>query len=88
MTNQHVFIADLGDGCPAAAGWVDYWDHLALPLTGQAFADAQAILDDWDDPNSPQGGLGDCWGRVANVNRLRTLVDPTTRPASRADGVP
>jgi hypothetical protein len=44
MTNQYVFIADLEDGCPAAAGWVDYFDHLTLPLTGQALADAQAIL--------------------------------------------
>jgi hypothetical protein len=85
MTNQHVFIADLEDGCPAAAGWVDYWDHLTLPLTGQALADAKAILADWDDPDSPQGGLGDCWGCAANVARLRHLVDEATR---REDGAP
>jgi hypothetical protein len=40
----------------------------------------------WDDPDSPQGGLGDCWGCVANVARLRALVDQATQPASRADG--
>ena len=87
MTNQHVFIADLEDGCPAAAGWVDYFDHLTLtlPLTGQALADAQAILAAWDNPDSPQGGLGDCWGCTANVNRLRTLIHQATHP-SRADG--
>jgi hypothetical protein len=85
MTTQHVFIADLEEGCPAAAGWVDYFDHLTLPLTGQALADAQAILTDWDDPDSPQGGLGDCWGCTANVDRLRALVDQAT---SREDGAP
>jgi hypothetical protein len=82
-----IFIVDAEDGCPAAAGWVDYFDHLTLPLAGQALADAQALLADWDDPDSPQGGLGDCWGCVANVNRLRTLIDhATAQPASRADG--
>jgi hypothetical protein len=87
MTNQHVFIADLEEGCPAAAGWVDYWDHLTLPLTGQALADAQAILADWGDPNSPQGDLGDCWGCTANVNRFRALIDQATnQPATREDG--
>jgi hypothetical protein len=85
MTNQHVFIADLEDGCPAATGWVEYWDHLTLPLTNQALADAQAILTGWDDPDSPQGGLGDCWGCDANVDRLRHLVDEAT---SREDGAP
>jgi hypothetical protein len=89
MTNQHIFIADLEDGCPAAADWVDYFDHLTLPLTGQALADAQAILAGWDDPNSPQGGLGDCWGCVANVNRFRALIDQATnQPATREDGAP
>ena len=83
-----IFIADAADGCPAAACWVDYFDHLTLPLTGQALADAQAILAGWDDPSSPQGGLGDCWGCVANVNRLRALVDQATQPAIRADGAP
>jgi hypothetical protein len=39
----------------------------------------------WDDPDSPQGGLGDCWGCTANVNRLRTLIHQAT---SRADGAP
>ena len=34
MTNQHVFIADLEDGCPAAAGWVDYFDHLIPTMMG------------------------------------------------------
>jgi hypothetical protein len=87
MTERSVFIADLEDGCPAAAGWVAYFDHLALPLTGQALADAQATLADWDDPDSPQGGLGDCWGCVANVNRLRALVDQATRPNGE-DGAP
>ena len=86
MTNQHVFIADLEDGCPAAAGWVDYFDHLTLPLTGQALADAEAILADWDDPSSLQGGLGDCWGCVANVNRLRNLIAQATQAGAREDG--
>jgi hypothetical protein len=80
-----IFIADAADGCPAAAYWVDYFDHLTLPLTGKELADAQAILAAWDDPDSPQGGLGDCWGCVANVNRLRALVDQAT---SREDGAP
>jgi hypothetical protein len=89
MTNQHVFIADLEDGCPAAAFWIDYFDHLTLPLTGQDLADAQAILADWDDPSSPQGGLSDCWGCVANVNWLRTIVDQATAQSSgREDGTP
>jgi hypothetical protein len=86
MTGQHSFIADLDEGCPAAAGWVDYFDHLTLPLTGQALADAQAIVADWDDPASPQGDLGDCWGCVANVNRLRALIHQATTGPSRADG--
>ena len=85
MTNEHVFIADLEDGCAAAAGWVAYFDHLTLPLTGQALAEGQATLAGWDDPSSPQGGLGDCWGCAANVARLRALVDQATH-ASRADG--
>jgi hypothetical protein len=85
MTNQHIIIADLEDGCPAAAGWVEYFDTLTLPLVGQALADAQAILTDWDDPDSPQGGLGDCWGCAAQVARLRALVDQAT---SREDGAP
>jgi hypothetical protein len=84
MTNQHIFIADLEDGCPATAGWVEYWDRLTLPLTGQALTDAQATLAGWDDPDSPQGGLGDCWGCAAQVARLRALIDQATRP-SRAD---
>ena len=49
-------------------------------------AEAQAIVAAWDDPDSPQGGLGDCSGCVANVNRLRALVNQATQPASRADG--
>jgi hypothetical protein len=82
-----IVIADAADGCPAAAGWVDYFDHLTLPLTGQELADAQATVAGWDDPDSPQGGLGDCWGCMANVNRLRALVDQATQPC-RADGAP
>ena len=88
MSESPIFIADAEDGCPAAAGWVDYFDHLTLPLTGQALADVQAILAAWDDPDSPQGGQGDCWGCVANVNRLRTLVDQATSHQSREDGRP
>ena len=84
MTGQGIVIADLEDGCPAAAGWVAYFDTLTLPLTGQDLSDAQATLAGWDDPNNPQGGLGDCWGCMANVNRLRALVDQATQP-SRAD---
>jgi hypothetical protein len=87
MTGEGIFITDLEDGCLAAPGWVAYWDNLTLPLTGQALADAQAALAGWDDPDSPQGGLGDCWGCVANVNRLRALVDQTTH-LSRRDGPP
>jgi hypothetical protein len=83
MTGQGIVIADLEDGCPAAAGWVDYFDHLTLPLTGQALAAAQATLAGWDDPESPQGGLGDCWGCAAQIARLRALIDQVT---SRADG--
>ena len=83
MTGEGVFIADLEDGCPAAAGWVAYWDHLTLPLTGQDLADAQATLAGWDDPSSPQGGLGDCWGCAAQVARLRALVDQATSPPPR-----
>jgi hypothetical protein len=78
-----IFIADLEDGCPAAAGWVDYFDHLTLPLTGQELADAQATVAGWDDPDSPQGGLGDCWGCAAKVSLLRGLIDQAT---SGADG--
>ena len=81
MTNSGIFIADLEDGCPAAAFWIDYFDHLTLPLTGQKLADAQTTVADWDDPSSPQGGLGDCWGCTANVTRLRALVDQATRPS-------
>jgi hypothetical protein len=86
MTNQHVFIADRDEGCPAAAGWVDYFDHLTLPLAGEELAEARAIVTDWDDPSSPQGGLGDCWGCIANVNRLRVLVDQGTQPADQEGG--
>jgi hypothetical protein len=50
MSEHPVFVADAEDGCPAAAGWVAYFDHLTLPLTGQALADAQATLAAWDDP--------------------------------------
>jgi hypothetical protein len=78
MTGQGIVIADLEDGCPAAVGWVVYWDHLTVPLTGQELADAQATLAGWDDPDSPQGGLGDCWGCAAQVTRLRALVDQAT----------
>ena len=78
MSESPVFIADPDEGCPAAAGWVDYFDHLTLPLTGQALTDAQATLAGWDDPDSPQGGLGDCWGCAAQVTRLRALVDQAT----------
>jgi hypothetical protein len=48
-----VFIADLDEGCPAAAFWVNYFDHVTLLLTGQALADAQATVAAWDDPDSP-----------------------------------
>jgi hypothetical protein len=72
---------------PAAAGWVHYFDHLTLRLAGKELADAQATVAGWDDADSPQGGLGDCWGCVANVNRLRAPVDQATNQlASRADG--
>jgi hypothetical protein len=81
-----IFIADPGEGCPAAAGWVAYFDHLTLPLTGQALLDAQATVAAWDDPASPQGDLGDCWGCVANVNRLRALVAQATQPSSSEGG--
>jgi hypothetical protein len=77
MTGDGIFIADLDEGCPAAAFaafWVSYFDHLTLPLAGQALAEAQATVAAWDDPNSPQGGVGDCWGCVANINRLRVLI--------------
>ena len=86
MTNEHVFIADLDEGCPAAAGWVDYFDHLTVPLTGKELADAQATVAAWDDPDSPQGGLGDCWGCVANVNRLRVLIAQAGQPADQEGG--
>ena len=61
-------------------GWVAYCDHLTLPLTGQDLTDAQATLAGWDDPSSPQGGLGDCWGCAAQVARLRALVAPGHHP--------
>jgi hypothetical protein len=82
---EGIFIAGLEDGCPAAAGWVAYFDHLTLPLTGQDLLDAQATVAGWDDPNSPQGDLEDCWGCVAYVNRLRALIHQAT---SRAGGTP
>ena len=85
MTSGGVFIADLEEGCPAAAFWIDYFDHLTLPLAGHKLADAQATVAGWDDPDSPQGGLGDCWGCAANVNRLRALIAQATH-SSRADG--
>ena len=78
MTNSGIFITDLEEGCPAATFWIDYFDHLTLPLTGQKLADAQTTVAGWDDPSSPQGGLGDCWGCVAQVARLRALVDQAT----------
>ena len=81
-----IFITDPQEGCPAAAGWVAYFDHLTLPLTGQALADAQATVAAWDNPASPQGDLGDCWGCVANVNRLRALIAHATQTTTRADG--
>jgi hypothetical protein len=81
-----IFIAGAEDGCPAAAGWVAYFDHLTLPLTGKELADAQATLAAWDDPDSPQGDLGDCWGCVANVNRLRALVAQAIQPSSPEGG--
>jgi hypothetical protein len=81
-----IFIADPEEGCPAAAGWVAYFDHLTLPLTGQDLLDAQATLAAWDDPASPQGDLGDCRGCAANVNRLRALVDQATQPTSPEGG--
>ena len=81
-----IFIADLEEGCPAAAGWVAYFDHLTRPLTGKDLLDAQATVAAWDDPDSPQGDLGDCWGCIANVNRLRALIAQATHPATRADG--
>ena len=86
MTSGGVFIADLEDDCPAAPGWVDYFDHLTLPLTDQKLADAQTTVAGWDDPDSPQGGLGDCWGCAANINRLLTLIHQATTLSSREDG--
>jgi predicted house-cleaning noncanonical NTP pyrophosphatase (MazG superfamily) len=87
MTQRPVFIAALEDGCPAAPGWAAYWTRLTLPLAGHDLIDAQATLAGWDDPNSPQGSLGDCLHCTAQVARLRTLVDQATQP-SRADGAP
>ena len=81
--SEGIFIADPEEGCPAAAGWVAYFDHLTLPLAGQALADAQATVAAWDDPDSPQGGLGDRWGCVANVNRLRNLIAQATQAGVR-----
>jgi hypothetical protein len=86
MTGQGIVIADLEDGCPAASGWVAYFDTLTLPLTGQDLTDARATLAASDDPDSPQGGLGDCWGCAANVNRLRALIHQATQPANQQDG--
>jgi hypothetical protein len=86
MTGEGIFIADLEEGCPAAAGWVTYWDTLILPLAGQDLIDAKATVAGWDDPSSPQGGLGDCWGCAAQVARLRALVDQATRPSGREEG--
>ena len=86
MTGQGIVIADLEDGCPAAPGWIAYFDTLTLPLTGQDLSDARATLAGWDDPDSPQGGLGDCWGCAANVNRLRALIHQATQPANQEDG--
>ena len=86
MTSSGVFIADLEDGCPAAAFWIAYFDTLTLLLTGQDLTDARATLAAWDDPDSPQGGLGDCSGCVANVNRLRALIHQATQPANQQDG--
>jgi hypothetical protein len=88
MSEHPVFIADAEDGCPAAAWWVAYFDHLTLPLVGQELAEAQAIVAAWDDPDSPQGGFGDCWGCVANVARLRALVDQAIARPNRQDGAP
>jgi hypothetical protein len=85
MTDERIFIADRDEGCPAAAGWVDYFDHLTLSLVGQDLADAKATVAAWDDPNSPQGDLGDCWGCIANVNRLGDLIHQATNQAA---GIP
>jgi hypothetical protein len=85
MTGEGIFVAYLDEGCPAAPGWVAYFDTITLPLTGQDLIDAQATVAGWDDPDSPQGGLGDCWGCAAQVNRLRALVDQATQ-LSREDG--
>jgi hypothetical protein len=60
MTGEHIVLAALEEGCPAAGGWVEFFDHLTLPLAGQELAEAQAIVADRDDPASPQSGLGDC----------------------------
>ena len=87
MTDGGVFIADLEEGCPAATGWVAYFDHLTLPLAGKELTDAKVIVAGWDDPSSPQGGLGDCWGCAAQVARLRALIDQATHP-SRPGGDP
>ena len=86
MTTDGIFIADLEDGCPAAAFWIAYFDHLTLPLTGQKLANAQSTVAGWDDSDSPQGGLGDCWGCAANVNRLRVLIYQATQSANEQDG--
>jgi hypothetical protein len=88
MTGDGIFLADLDESCPAAAFWVNYFDHVTLPLAGQALADAQATVAGWDDPDSPQGGLGDCWGCTASVNRLRVLIDQATRPSGPAEDSP
>jgi hypothetical protein len=81
MTGQGIVLADLEEGCPAAAGWVTYFDTLTLPLAGQALIDAKATVAGWDAPDSPQGGLGDCWGCAAQVARLRALVDQAIQPS-------
>jgi hypothetical protein len=58
MTGQGIVIADLEEGCPAAAGWVAYFDHLTLPLAGQDLADARATLAGWTTPTAPR----EAWG--------------------------
>jgi hypothetical protein len=47
-------------------------------------ADARATLAGWDDPDSPQGDIGNCWGCAAQVTRLRAMVDQATQ-LSRED---
>jgi hypothetical protein len=85
MTGQGIVIADLEDGCPAAAGWVAYFDHLTPAPRRPGLGRRPSHPGRLDDPNSPQGGLGDCWGCAAQVTRLRALVDQATQ-LSRKDG--